>query len=237
MTDDARDELATLVARYQLNAQAEERLGVLVELLGREGAPTSVHDPVDVVHDHLADSLAALEIPELNVAGRVADLGAGAGLPGLCLAVVWPDTEIVLVESNARKCRFIEHAVDALDLSNALVLNARAEIWDDGIETCDVVTARALARLDVVAEYAAPLLTPRGTLAVWRGRRDQAEEAAASRAADVLGLEVLEPRAVTPYPGAAHRHIHLMLKRDPTPPQFPRRPGMAQKRPLGGRIT
>jgi 16S rRNA (guanine527-N7)-methyltransferase len=236
VTETGRNELARLIMRYQLDEEVGRRLAALIDLLSGEGAPTSVHDPDAISRDHVADSLVALEIPELAGAGRLADLGAGAGLPGLCLAVVWPETEVLLVESNARKCRFIEHAVDTLDLDNAQVVNARAEVWRDGIEVCDVITARALARLDVVAEYAAPLLTPRGTLAVWRGRREPAEEAAAARAADVLGLEVLEPRTVCPYPGALHRHLHLMVKRDPTPPQFPRRPGMAQKRPLGGRI-
>lgn len=237
MTEPVGNELPRLVARYQLDREAEQRLGLLTALLSREGAPTSVHEPTAISRDHLADSLVALEIPELAGARRLADLGAGAGLPGLCLAVVWPETEVLLVESNARKCRFIEQTIAALELPNAEVVNARAEAWAAGIDTCDVVTARALTRLDVVAEYATPLLTPRGTLGVWRGRRDRAEEAALTRAADVLGLEVLEPRAVTPYPGAMHRHLHLMVKGDPTPPQFPRRPGMAQKRPLGGRIA
>ena len=102
-----------------------------------------------------------------------------------------------------------------------------------GSGCCDLVTARALAPLAVVAEYAAPLLALGGTLVAWRGRRDPVDEAAAGRAAAELGLEAREPIHVEPYPGALHRHLHVMVKVAPTPDRFPRRPGVARKRPLG----
>jgi 16S rRNA (guanine527-N7)-methyltransferase len=102
---------------------------------------------------------------------------------------------------------------------------------------CDLVTARALASLPVVAEYAAPLLRLGGTLIVWRGRRDPADEAAGARAAALLGLESLPPVQVQPYSGAVNRHLHPMLKVAATPARFPRRPGIARKRPLGGHLT
>ena len=86
----------------------------------------------------------------------------------------------------------------------------------------------------MVAEYAAPLLAVGGTLVAWRGRRDPAaEDAAAVRAAELLGFELSEPVQVHPYPGAKHRHLQLMLKVRETPAGFPRRPGMARKTPLG----
>jgi 16S rRNA (guanine527-N7)-methyltransferase len=97
----------------------------------------------------------------------------------------------------------------------------------------DVVTARALAPLDVVAEYAAPLLRVGGALVAWRGQRDPEDEAAGARAAEILELSMLEPRRVEPYPGAVNRHIQIMIKRAPTPARFPRRDGVARKRPLG----
>jgi 16S rRNA (guanine527-N7)-methyltransferase len=112
------------------------------------------------------------------------------------------------------------------------VVCERAEAWEGGREACDVVTARALAALPVVAEYAAPLLRVGGTLVAWKGRRDAAEAADGAAAAAALGLEVGEVVAVQPYPGARHRHLHLMRKVAPTPARFPRRPGVAAKRPL-----
>jgi 16S rRNA (guanine527-N7)-methyltransferase len=113
------------------------------------------------------------------------------------------------------------------------VVNARVEEWRAGIGRFELVTARALARLDVVAEYAAPLLTEGGHLVAWRGMRDPAAEAAAAAAARELGLAGEEVHEMRPYPGAQARHLHVFVKERPTPRKFPRRPGIARKRPLG----
>jgi 16S rRNA (guanine527-N7)-methyltransferase len=226
--------VAKLARRFDLAPAAGDQLISLLRSLTTDPlAPTSVRDPGTALDDHLADSLVALELPAARSAGSIADLGSGAGLPGLPLAIALPTATVSLVESNARKCAFIERAAAACGLTNAAIVPARAETWPEGLGHCDVVTARALAPLDVVAEYAAPLLTLGGTLIVWRGRRDPDAEAAAARAADQLGLEVVPPLSVQPYPRAVHRHLHVMVKTAPTPPRFPRRPGIARKRPLG----
>jgi 16S rRNA (guanine527-N7)-methyltransferase len=114
------------------------------------------------------------------------------------------------------------------------IVNARAETWQGGLGRHEVVTARALAPLAVVAEYGAPLLRIGGELIVWRGKRDEHEEAAGARAAAELGLEPAPPLQVFPYPAARQRHLHVMRKVRPTPARFPRRLGVARKRPLGG---
>jgi 16S rRNA (guanine527-N7)-methyltransferase len=206
---------------------------LLGALTGDPYAPTTVRDPATAIRDHLADSLVALELPAVREATRVADLGAGAGLPGLPVAIALPVAIVHLVESNGRKCAFVRQAAEACGLSNVRVVHARAEEWTEGLGQCDLVTARALAPLAVVAEYAAPLLAVGGALVAWRGRRDPEDESAAVRAADELGLEVRAPLAVTPYPGALHRHLHVLVKTGHTPARFPRRAGMARKRPLG----
>ncbi|HEY2320781.1 MAG TPA: 16S rRNA (guanine(527)-N(7))-methyltransferase RsmG [Solirubrobacteraceae bacterium] len=197
-------------------------------------APTTVTDHAGIVRDHLADSLVALELPPVREATRVADLGSGAGFPGLPLAVALPASRVSLVESSARKCAFMQRAIEASGADNAAAVHARAESWSDGIGACDLVTARALAPLAVVAEYAAPLLAQGGALVAWRGRRDPEDEASAARAARELGLQISDVVHVEPYRGALHRHLHVMVKVAPTPDRFPRRPGMARKRPLGG---
>jgi 16S rRNA (guanine527-N7)-methyltransferase len=233
-TRTARAHLEALVARYELPTSVAERLLRLLELVVSDPlAPTSVRDPMKALDNHLADSLVGLELAELRRASAIADLGAGAGFPGLPLALGLPRAELVLVESSGRKCAFIEHAILACEVANARVVHARAESWANRCRRFDVVTARALAPLDVVAEYAAPLLRIGGALVVWRGRRDAVAEAAAAQAADTLGLEPREPQAVSPYSGASHRHLHVMSKVRETPDSFPRRPGMARKRPLG----
>lgn len=228
--------LRELASRFTLTPVRAEQLarfgGALID---DEHAPTTVRDPDRVLDDHLADALVGLELALIQEAGELADLGAGAGVPGIPLAVVLPDTHVTLVEGNGRKCAFMRAIVDELGLGNVEVVHGRAETWSHGRERMDVVTARALAPLDVVAEYAAPLLRVGGALVAWRGQRDPEDEAAGARAAEILGLSVLEPRRVLPYPGAANRYLHVMVKVGPTPARFPRRDGVARKRPLGRR--
>lgn len=229
-----RASIASLARRYELPEAAETKLFELLDLLVTDPhAPTSVRVPERAVDDHIADALVALEFDEVRTANSIADIGAGAGIPGLPLALARPDAEVVLVESSRRKCEFMARAIERCAATNAHVACVRAELWTEGRERFDLVTARALAALPVVAEYAAPLLRLGGALLAWRGRRDRAEEAAAMQAADELGLEIRETRRVVPYAGATNRHLQLLVKSAATPTRFPRRPGMARKRPLG----
>jgi 16S rRNA (guanine527-N7)-methyltransferase len=230
----ARELVAPLVARWGLESPAGDQLAALLGVLWDDAtAPTSVRAPREAADVHLADSLVALELEVVRAAGRIADLGSGAGFPGLALAVGLPGARVALVESAARKCAFLERATAAAGVPNADVVHARAEAWPGGGEGHDLVTARALAALPVVVEYAAPLLAVGGALVAWRGRHDRDAEAAATRAAAAVGLEPGEVRHVDPYPAARERHLHVFRKIAPTPPGFPRRPGIARKRPLG----
>ncbi len=188
-----------------------------------------------MLEDHVADALVALELDPVREARRIADLGSGAGVPGLPLALALPAADVSLVESAARKCAFLARAISACGVENARPVHSRIESWAEGIAASDLVTARALGPLEVVVEYAAPLLSIGGTLVVWRGQRDSEAESAGARAAAELGMEPGEIVAVRPYPGAQSRHLHLMSKVTQTPRGFPRRPGMAAKRPLGRR--
>ncbi len=192
-----------------------------------------MRDPERAVDVHFADSLVALELDAVRAATRIADLGSGAGFPGLALAIALPRAEVALVESQRRKCEFLDRARTLAHLANASVVCSRAEEWRDGFDAQDVVVARALAPQAVVLEYAAPLLHVGGTLVDWRGRRSTEEERGAERAAAELGLRRLEIRRVEPYVQARDHHLHVFAKVEPTSPRFPRRPGVARKRPLG----
>jgi 16S rRNA (guanine527-N7)-methyltransferase len=133
----------------------------------------------------------------------------------------------------------IERLAAAARVDNARPIVARAEQWalpapaGGGGEAYDAVTARAVAPLAVLTEYAAPLLRVGGVLVAWKGARDLEEEAAGREAGAKLAMAVEEVRRVTPFEGARHRHLHVLRKVAATPPGFPRRPGMARKRPLG----
>jgi 16S rRNA (guanine527-N7)-methyltransferase len=230
--------LATLAGRYGLNRAQMSQLGVILcELQGDEHAPTTVRDADRATDIHLADSLSALEIEGVTAAGQIADLGSGAGFPGLALAVALPGAEVNLVESQRRKCEFLERVCLAAGVENARVVLARAEEWSDGISRNDVVLARALAAQPVVLEYAAPLLKTGGTLVDWRGIRVPAEEDVADHAAAMLGLRRTAVRRVVPFAGAKDHHLHVFVKAQETPARFPRRAGVARKRPLGHRAA
>ena len=115
------------------------------------------------------------------------------------------------------------------------MIHSRAEAWDDGPERSDVVCARALAALPVLCEYAAPLLVDGGALVAWKGLVGDEEAADGLAAASRLGLEADRVATVPPFPGAERRTLHIYRKMAPTPPDFPRRPGIAIKRPMSAR--
>jgi 16S rRNA (guanine527-N7)-methyltransferase len=227
------ERLSELARAYRLPAGAVESLAALLRLLAEDdSAPTTVREPERAVDVHVADSLSGLEVAVVRRASRIADLGAGAGFPGLVLAAALPDARVALVESVGRKCAFMERAMAVAGIRNARVVCGRAEEWREGLGAHDVVTARALAPLTVIAEYAAPLLGLGGAVVAWKGARDADEEADAAVAAAELGLESRDVRRVEPFAGAEHRHLYVYLKVRGTPPRFPRRAGMARKRPL-----
>ena len=208
----------------------------VLELLATERASvSSVTEPGRAWKVHVADSLSGLEFEQLSNARRIADIGSGAGFPGLVLAVALPDVRVDLIESVGRKCGFIERAIGAAGIGNARVLNVRSEdlAKGEGREKYDVVTARAVGRLSTLAELASPLLEHDGVLVAWKGKRDVEEEQQLSSASVALAMRPEEIRHVGPFAGSEHRHLHLVRKVGPTPKDLPRRPGMAKKRPRG----
>jgi 16S rRNA (guanine527-N7)-methyltransferase len=229
-------------AAIQLSDEARAALRAILDLLAEErSAASAVRDPEQAWSVHVADSLSGLEVEALRAARRIADLGAGAGFPGLPLAVALPHGHVDLIESTGRKCEFIRRAIERAGVRNARVVCERSESWSagpppaGGREGYDAVTARAVGRLSTLAELASPLLVEGGALIAWKGRRDADEEAELERAWARLAMKPAEIRWVGPYAGSRNRHLHVLRKIGPTPGNLPRRPGMAKKRPLGGR--
>jgi 16S rRNA (guanine527-N7)-methyltransferase len=212
----------------------------LLEALAAEPDPhTTVSDPEAALEVHVADSLSGLEVPELVSARRIADIGAGAGFPGLVLAIALPRAQVDLLESSGRKTAVMNRLIQATNLPNARPITARVEDFartppalGGGREAYDAVTARAVGPLAVLVEYAAPLLRLNGILIAWKGLRDPDEEGAGAAAAEKVGMAVTEVLSVRPYEASENRHLHVFRKISPTPPEFPRRAGMARKRPL-----
>jgi 16S rRNA (guanine527-N7)-methyltransferase len=176
---------------------------------------TSIRERAEARRVHVEDSLAALPLLE-SLAGPIVDVGSGGGSPGLPLAAALPDREVTLLESNRRKAHFLEEV--AAGFPNVQVVWGRAE--EQELERFGVAVAKALAPPPVAAEWCLPLVRVGGAAILWVG--PTADIDAAGRAAARLGAAAPE----------AHSGLIVFRKVAPTPPGFPRRPGVARKRPL-----
>lgn len=218
-----------------LDDRGREQLETVLALLAEERASVSSIVDERAWRVHVVDSLTGLEVPELREAARIADIGAGAGFPGLVLAVALPGAQVDLIESVGRKCEFMRRAIAAAGISGATVLDQRSEdlAAGEGRESYDAVTARAVGRLSTLAELASPLLKPNGVLIAWKGRRDPDEEQQLANAAASLAMTPEKVLDVGNRAGSEHRHLHVIRKTAPTPDNLPRNPGIAKKRPKG----
>ena len=165
---------------------------------------------------HLDESLAALETVQ-RFEGPVVDVGSGGGAPGIPLADALPGREVTLLEATRRKCEFLERWL--VELPNLRVVCGRAE--EQSLDAWGVAVAKALAPPPVAAEWCLPLVAPGGAALLYVGPTAQAD-----RVAQVAGLLAAELEPDSP-PG-----LLVLRKLGPTPPGFPRRPGVARKRPL-----
>lgn len=214
------------------------RLDPMLEMLAATHVSlSSVTDPDEARNVHVADSLSALALPEVRSAGNALDLGAGGGFPGIPLAEFLPRCEFTLIDSVGRKVDFINEVILALGLENARAIKTRSEDWGAGRgrEAHDLVTARAVAPLSVLAELSSPLLREGGHLVAWKGEPEADEERVIADNPDRLAMGIDRVESVTPFRGSRPRNLYVLVKTGPTPEGLPRRPGMARKRPLAGR--
>jgi 16S rRNA (guanine527-N7)-methyltransferase len=233
--EQARARLRAVAAEHSLDEHAFERLSRVLDLVSTDRhAPTSVQAPLEVVDVHLADSLSALPVIGALEPALVADVGSGAGFPGVPIAIARSHLAVDLVEASHRSCLFLERVRASVGLEHLRVVHRRAEEWarEDGRTRYDVVTVRAVAPLPVLLEYAAPLLREGGTMIAWKAGEKEAD---AREAADLLGMELSRVVPTRPYPASRDRRLHLYRRVRPLPDHLPRRPGMARKRPLGRR--
>lgn len=185
---------------------------------------------------HIADSLSGLQSDAVRAAHSLVDIGAGIGFPGLVLAVTQPDCRVTVLDSVRKKMESAELIARELEIENLECVWARVEEFSAtgqaARESFDVVTARALAPLVVLMEYAAPLLKIGGHLVAWKGSPADREIVAAQKAAEVTGMEQCDVIGVQPYPSSQSHSLYIFEKVSETPPRFPRRPGVALKKPL-----
>ena len=194
-----------------------------------------MRDPEEIERSHFLDSLSLLAVPGVATARRLADVGSGGGLPALVLALALREVKVVAVESIRKKCAFIEDVARTLDLANLAVACARAEEYgrSDARATYDVIVTRAVGPLAVVAEYSLPLLSVGGTMVAMKGLVSDQERIQGLRALAILGADGLDALRLHPFEGAENRWAYVAKKVRPTSAEFPRRPGLPAKRPLG----
>jgi 16S rRNA (guanine527-N7)-methyltransferase len=194
---------------------------------------TAITDDQQVMARHFLDSLRCA-LSWGDAPGSLIDVGTGAGFPGLPLKILRPELRLTLVESIAKKAAFLQHIVDTLGLAEIEVVVARAEqVGRDKAhrERYDVVTARAVAELRVLAEYCLPLCRIGGRFLAPKGAQLSAEAQASTRAIELLGgrLLAIEPVEI---PGLEPRSLVVVEKASATSPEYPRALGVPAKRPL-----
>jgi 16S rRNA (guanine527-N7)-methyltransferase len=204
----------------------------------KEANVTGTRELRGVILDHILDSLSCFLFEPLGASRSLVDVGSGGGLPGIPIKIVEPGYRTTLVESTAKKARFLHRAAEYLSLEGVEVENARVEeIARTGAHrgAYDIATVRAVARLPVIAEYCVPLLRVGGYTISMKGRPEDEEIAEGKRAAHKLGARVSDLIRVPRLPEIEkkERCLVILQKVEETPGKYPRNVGVPAKKPLG----
>lgn len=204
---------------------------------------TAVTEASEVMERHIDDSLSIIPPIRRSYLSHcggsydelsLVDVGTGAGLPGLILAIACPGWKVTLLESINKRCVFLEHAVSLTGLSNVQVIRERAENLGQNLgfrEVFDVAVARAVAEMRVLAEYCLPLVRVGGLFVAAKGHDPLEEVRRAETAIHLMGASVLEMCSVESQGPHGQRTAVVCLKERPTPRKYPRDPGTPVKSP------
>ncbi|MBD2140067.1 16S rRNA (guanine(527)-N(7))-methyltransferase RsmG [Anabaena sp. FACHB-1250] len=201
---------------------------------------TRITEPEEFWEKHLWDSLRGIApkqifIPGIDRGKRIIDIGTGAGFPGLPIALIFPNSQVTLLDSTGKKIAFIETVLSALALNNAKTLLGRAEEIGQQYEhrqNYDVAVIRAVGNVSVCAEYSLPLVRKGGLAIIYRGSWSEAENESLETAVEQLGgaVELIEEFS-TPWSNSM-RHCLYLRKVTNTPISFPRGVGIPSQKPI-----
>jgi 16S rRNA (guanine527-N7)-methyltransferase len=231
-------EAALAVCGIDCTEAARVRFRAYMELVLRRNERmnlTAITDREQFVVKHFADSVLCAGLPETAAAREIVDVGTGAGFPGIPLAIVLPAHSFTLIDSLGKRVRVLGEIVSRLGLENVRLLHGRAEDLARDVSlrgAFDLCVSRAVARLPVLAEYCLPFLAVGGNLFAYKGEDVAEELAAAGHALSVLGgrVRAVHDASLEAY-GLRHT-IVIVEKTAETPPAYPRRAGMPERRPL-----
>lgn len=223
----------------KLTLEQGKEIALFTNLLWEENKKfnlISIENPKELLHKHILDSLAPFAKDEFLRGKTVIDLGSGGGFPGIPLGVLALHKSLYLLESNKKKCRFLERVVDILSLENVFVIPVRAEeaARNEYREKFDIVVSRAVAPLPSLVELALPLLRRSGFLWAYKGPGVKEEIELSKRAIQLCGGKVSSLKELH-FPhefGINKRYLLQIYKEYETPEKYPRKPGKAQKYPL-----
>jgi 16S rRNA (guanine(527)-N(7))-methyltransferase RsmG len=226
--DELEGEIDALASRHGLTDQSAGALQGLVGLVdweepnfvpksgggtGRGRRQRDLASQRRVASNLLSESLAGLALEPVRAARRMADIGSGAGFPGLVLGAALPEARMTLIEKMPEKCSFLREASAELGLDNVEVVEGPVQRWSAGLGACDAVTSRKVGRLNTIVGLCAPLLAPGGVLVLWQGPRDPAKEAPAAEAADAAGLRLSQVVPIgcfeSPRGQRVEKHLYL----------------------------
>lgn len=196
---------------------------------------SAITEMEDVITKHFLDSAVILSQIEVKSVKRWLDIGTGAGFPGLVLKLFLPGHSFYLVDSSSKKVNFLNQLIYKLNLSGLNAVHGRAEDLAKELNwraSFDFVTSRAVASLNILAEYTVPFLRKSGLAFLYKGPEYQEEIDEAENALKNLGAEIKETIELD-VPGLdAERYLVILEKIEKTPSKYPRRPGIPNKRPL-----
>ena len=219
-----------------VSSQQLDRFEKLAELLVEQNKTmnlTAITDPDGIAVKHFADSISVLSAVEFKSGSKVLDVGTGAGFPGIPLLIMRPDIDLTMLDSTAKKLKYVANTVDCLGLY-ANVLHSRAEEAaqkPEYRESFDIVCSRAVAALNILCEYCLPFVKKDGIFAAMKGAKAQEEIEAANNAIKTLGGEIIDKKSFTLSDGA-ERTIIIIKKISQNLPKYPRPSAQIAKKPL-----
>lgn len=212
------------------------RFNTLSELLVEQNKTmnlTAITDPDGIAVKHFADSISVLTAAEMPKGAKVLDVGTGAGFPGIPLLIMRPDLDLTMIDSTAKKLKYVENAVNELGLI-ATTLHTRAEEAGQSKEyreKFDFVCSRAVAALNVLCEYCLPFVRQNGLFIAMKGAKAQEEIDGAKAAIKLLGGEIIAEKSFSLSDGG-ERTLIVIKKISQIPPKYPRPSAQIAKKPL-----
>nr|WP_320147271.1 16S rRNA (guanine(527)-N(7))-methyltransferase RsmG [uncultured Anaeromusa sp.] len=229
---------AAAVSGYELSEEQIHKFEIYYQLLvewNQKMNLTAITEPAEVAVKHMVDSLTAFDEQLFFAGASVADVGTGAGFPGVPLKLFRPDLQLTLIDSLQKRLNFLTAVLEATGMEMVKILHYRAEEAGQKKElreVFDFVTSRAVARLPVLCELCLPLVKIGGYFVALKGAKYEEELLEAERALKVLGAEVAQVKPVR-LPGLEDVRAVIYLKKvKPTPKAYPRRAGLPEKKPL-----